>query len=123
MKLEERGVYRIKSRNLQVGVFDGETGFIGIRNKFDNQYLFTEHLFTPTSGTVHPIRLLTHLPDQYALAESLGSRCVLCNKRARWTGPPAPAPWNCEGGCPDPAPAGVPNADLHNFLLGVEAML
>lgn len=37
-------VYKIHSRNLRYGVFDGDRGFIGIREKFDNRYLFREYL-------------------------------------------------------------------------------
>lgn len=35
-------VYKIKSRNLKIGVWDGIKGFIGIRTKFREQYLFKE---------------------------------------------------------------------------------
>lgn len=37
-------VYKIRSRNLQYGVFDGDRGFIGIREKFESRYLFKEYL-------------------------------------------------------------------------------
>ena len=36
-------VYKIRCRNLRFGVFDGEDGFIGIRTKFSDRYLFTEY--------------------------------------------------------------------------------
>lgn len=35
-------VYIIQSRNLSIGVWDGERGFIGIRTKFRERYLFKE---------------------------------------------------------------------------------
>lgn len=35
-------LYRIRSRNLPYGVYDGRGGFIGIREKFGSLYLFTE---------------------------------------------------------------------------------
>ena len=39
----ERGkIYRLRSRNLIVGAYDGRGGFIGIREKFGQRYLFTE---------------------------------------------------------------------------------
>lgn len=50
-------LYRLSSRNLTVGVFHKETkGFIGIREKFGDLYLFTEfHWDTgPPFGTVLP---------------------------------------------------------------------
>lgn len=36
-------VYRLDCRNLAIGVFDGEDGFIGIRTKFANRFLDLEH--------------------------------------------------------------------------------
>lgn len=36
-------VYRLNCRNLRIGVFDGEDGFIGIRTKFGNRFLDLEH--------------------------------------------------------------------------------
>lgn len=38
-----RRLYKLSSRNLRLGVFDGKTGFIGIREKFGHHYLFTEY--------------------------------------------------------------------------------
>ena len=52
--------YRIQARNFQVGIFDGNTGFIGIREKFENRYLFTEYHWDTGApfGTVHPTKEL-----------------------------------------------------------------
>lgn len=52
--LERGHLYRIKSRNLPYGVFDGKSGFIGIREKFLELYLFTEYDYDdgPPFGTV-----------------------------------------------------------------------
>jgi len=36
-------IYKLNSRNLSYGVYDGDDGFIGIRTKFKNRYLFTEY--------------------------------------------------------------------------------
>lgn len=38
-----RRLYKIRCRNLDYGVFDGKTGFIGIREKFGDLFLFTEY--------------------------------------------------------------------------------
>lgn len=68
-----RFVYRIHSRNLAVGVYSVERrGFIGIREKFDWRYLFTEYHWDtgPPFGTVRPIRYLCILPAQIDLTES-----------------------------------------------------
>lgn len=36
-------VYKIRCRNLKLGVFDGNEGFIGIRTKWSDRYLDTEY--------------------------------------------------------------------------------
>jgi hypothetical protein len=41
-ELVERRLYRVHARNFNVAVYDGHDGFIGIREKFGNVYLFTE---------------------------------------------------------------------------------
>lgn len=46
-------VYKIESRNLNFGVYDGALGFTGIREKFGDRYLFTEfHWNKGHHGTV-----------------------------------------------------------------------
>lgn len=72
----KRKVYRIDSRNLSYGVYDGKYGFIGIRSKFGIRYLFTEyhHDQGPPYGTVKPLEDLNIvLPDEIELSEFLGS--------------------------------------------------
>lgn len=72
----KRKVYRIDSRNLLYGVYDGNFGFIGIRSKFGVRYLFTEyhHDQGPPFGTVRPLEDLNIvLPDEIVLSEGLGS--------------------------------------------------
>lgn len=68
-------VYRIKCRNLSFGVYDGNEGFIGIREKMGNVFLFTEfhHDQGPPYGTVHPIKELEiEVPSDILIKESLG---------------------------------------------------
>lgn len=57
-------VYKIASRNLSYGVYDGAGGFIGIRNKFCHRYLFTEYHWDQGEpyGTVKPLEDLGSLP-------------------------------------------------------------
>jgi len=57
---EKGTVYLLHSRNLTVGVFDGKNGFIGIRSKFDDLFLFTEYHYDTGSpfGTVKPRQVL-----------------------------------------------------------------
>jgi hypothetical protein len=57
-------VYLIHSRNLGIGVYDGKGGFVGIREKFDREYLFTEYHWDQGApyGTVKPDRDIEVLP-------------------------------------------------------------
>jgi len=71
----QRGhVYEIFSRNLRLAVYDGEGGFIGIREKFDRLFLFTERHWDEGEpfGTVKPLRELGVVPADIEVAESLG---------------------------------------------------
>lgn len=61
------GLYRLSSRNLLLGVFNKNTsGFVGIREKFGDHYLFTEFHWDTSApfGTVRPIELLEMYPDE-----------------------------------------------------------
>jgi len=68
-------LYKLHSRNLAAGVFDGKRGFIGIREKFDQRYLFTEyHWDSPAFATAKPIEDLgVDVPEDIPVQESLGS--------------------------------------------------
>lgn len=52
-----RRLYKVGSRNLTWGVYNGKEGFIGIREKFRSKYLFTEFHWDqgPPYGTVHTV--------------------------------------------------------------------
>lgn len=100
----ERGVYRIYSRNLLVGVYDGKGGFIGIRQKFGHRYLFTEYHWEhdPHFGTVRPEALIEMLPAEIEVRERANepTRCSKHGRECAWTGSPVrvagrivPAPW------------------------------
>jgi hypothetical protein len=59
------GLYRISSRNLDLGVYNSNSqGFVGIREKFGYNYLFTEYHWDtgPPFGTVHPKEFLEDCP-------------------------------------------------------------
>lgn len=64
-------IYELHSRNLARGVFDGETGFVGIRTKFGSRYLFTEyhHETGPPHGTALPLHHLDVLPEGIGVYE------------------------------------------------------
>jgi hypothetical protein len=64
-KCKHGHLYRIHSRNLELGVFNERTkGFVGIREKFWKLYLFTEyHADTGAPfGTVHPLEEIEECP-------------------------------------------------------------
>jgi len=66
------GVYKIHSRNLTVGVYNPKVGgFIGIREKFGNKFLFTEyhHDKGPPFGTVRPLEKVGDLPEGITRSE------------------------------------------------------
>jgi hypothetical protein len=75
------GIYRIKSRNLPIGVFNGVDGFIGIREKFWDYFLFTEyhHDTGPPFGTVTPLELIDEIPFRVHLQEYYPSACSECH--------------------------------------------
>lgn len=89
--------YRIRSRNLVVGVWRADRrGFIGIRNKFGSDYLFTEfhHDADPYVGTVNGMEPLgVRVPDGVDLTEG-HSLCqafmsnsryeLVCNHPTEW---------------------------------------
>lgn len=62
-------VYKLHSRNLLVGVFDGHHGLIGIREKFYDFYLDTEYHFDINQivGTAHPLELIGEIVQQDGL--------------------------------------------------------
>jgi hypothetical protein len=64
-------LYKISSRNLRFGVYDGNQGFIGIREKFSSRYLFTEYHYDqgPPFGTVHPMIEVEQMPKDIELVE------------------------------------------------------
>lgn len=65
-------LYRIHSRNLAYGVYREKVqGFIGIREKFGHEYLFTEfHWDTGEPfGTVQPAREIEPCPSDIELTE------------------------------------------------------
>ena len=82
----DRRLYRIHSRNLTVGVFRADVmGFVGIRTKFGNEYLFTEfHWDTGEPfGTVKPIEDTGEsVPDGMKTEDDLGTICSKCGKPA-----------------------------------------
>lgn len=73
-------IYRLRSRNLAGGVFNGRDGFIGIREKFGDRYLFTEYHWDTGApyGTAVPYEAVGSVPDGVEVVERLHSRCSNC---------------------------------------------
>lgn len=69
-------VYKIHSRNLSYGVWDGKGGFIGIRQKWHDRFLFTEYHYDVSQryGTVRESKDIgIDVPEYISLKTSLGS--------------------------------------------------
>ena len=85
---KERGLYRLNSRNLTLGVFVArEHAFRGIRTKFGSRYIASEYHWDdgPPFGTVNPMELL---PDELPAGISLGAEesrtlCSVCKRIVR----------------------------------------
>lgn len=135
-ELERGGVYEIKSRNLIVGVYDGDEGFIGIREKFGDEFLFTEYLARESGGTkqpfdtVRPVKLIWRLNERVELKCYLGSACDTCGKAAWFVQDPqiqggqTRGWWECEGRCHvdgSTQPRAVQNDRLFKILSELEA--
>jgi hypothetical protein len=74
-KLVKGRVYKLFSRNLRHGVYDGDRGFIGIRTKFGDRYLFTEYIDDGGMyGTVTSAEdMVVQVPEIVTLDEDLGT--------------------------------------------------
>ena len=87
-ELVDRRVYRIRSRNLVVGAWDaGSQGFIGIREKFRDLYLFEEYHYEQGApyGTAHAIADLgLDVPPEVSMSENLHSRCKQHDRLTGW---------------------------------------
>lgn len=78
---KDRRLYRIRSRNLTFGIYHADTGgFMGLRHKFGDTYLFTEYHYDNGApyGTVNPIKdLEADLPAEIGNSEG-SSICQKC---------------------------------------------
>ena len=85
IKLEQlqRGtVYRLRSRNLECGVWNGKDGFVGIRTKFGGRFLDVEIHWdlSDTFGTALALEALGTIPESISLDTTLGTQCANCHK-------------------------------------------
>lgn len=82
-------LYRISSRNLTFGVYRSDAkGFVGIREKFGDEYLFTEYHYDTGApfGTVHPKEFLESCPLA-DLRESIGAFDSVTNREVAFDKP------------------------------------
>lgn len=78
-------VYTIGCRNLRFGVFNGKDGFIGIRTKFRERFLFTEFHWDQGRpyGTVFRIAEYKeglNVPEEVVVATDLGTEDASTNR-------------------------------------------
>jgi hypothetical protein len=80
--LQKGKVYRLQSRNLSCGVWDGEKGFIGIRRKFGSCFLEREIHWDldENHGTAKAMDELGAIPESIPLDISIGTVCEQCRK-------------------------------------------
>ena len=138
---KKRTIYKVNSRNLLYGVYDGNEGFLGIRQKFDYKFLFTEYHYDQGAphGTVRPIEPVEVLPDWIDLKHSLGTICRNCGllvKSIPITDKPVPVRWEhipfetyndetdetlpFKNGCEEASPLSLGNPYLFDFLDNLE---
>ena len=81
-ELQRGTVYRLQSRNLACGVWNGKDGFIGIRTKFGGRFLDMEIHWdlSKTFGTAQALEELGTIPESISLNISLGTECGNCHK-------------------------------------------
>jgi len=91
--LVHRHIYKIRSRNLFVGVWNETTqGFIGIRLKFASKYLDTEYEWNTggSSGTAYALGDTGDIvPDDIPMRQRLDSVCSETNRKVVFTTPVA----------------------------------
>jgi len=82
-KLIQGRVYKFRARNFSFGIWNGSSGFIGLRLKFSSVYLFTEY-HADTGGATGTVWAIEDYPGQpqapegIPLKESLPTRCLKC---------------------------------------------
>jgi hypothetical protein len=87
--LENRRLYRIRSRNLNYGIYDSEKSrFIGIREKINSRFI--DSAYIPEDGIITVIEALDTLPEEISLKYAIGNtdittgRYIDLNKEGKW---------------------------------------
>lgn len=121
----DRGLYKINSRNLTLGVYVAERqGFIGIREKFGSKFLFTEfHYDTgPPFGTASPYEYWGPVWDTLDLVEGY-HQCKECGEEDAFDFEREPGKrWYHKSGREDHEvrPVFVGNKELQDYLQDAE---
>jgi hypothetical protein len=129
--LRKGRIYQLLCRNLKLGVYDGNGGFIGIRTKFGARFLDRELHWKEDEhyGTVrNAIDTSVDVPVHIEIATSLGSVDGETNRPVAFDRPIADGGrgWYFKDtGETSPAirPYSVANKPLFNFLLSQEEVL
>ena len=80
-QLKARFAYLLHSRNLTVGVYDGNGGFTGVRRKMGATFLDTEFLNDPPGrGTAIALREIAPLPPEIEVKEGEHGPCADCGQ-------------------------------------------
>ena len=124
-------VYMLSCRNLNLGVYDGNGGFIGIRTKFGSRYLFIEYHWDkdPHIGTVSWAEDTNFdVPNTVQLKTSLGtvdwdSNRPLAFDKPRDTGGKGWYFVDTGEAAEDVRPVSVSNDELFNILDKLEREL
>jgi len=116
-------VYKLHSRNLSIGVFDGNRGFIGIRLKFNSRFLSTEyHWDSPPFATARPLTYIgIDVPGSIQLETDLGTVDQITKRAVNFDKPVSEGGkgWYYEDNneaSQDIRPVSVWNHALFNFL-------
>jgi len=85
-QLQQGRVYRLRSRNLESGVWNGKDGFVGIRTKFGRRFLDIEIHWdlSETFGTAQALEPLGSIPESISLDISLGTECENCHQSVNY---------------------------------------
>jgi len=112
-----RYLYKIDSRNLSYGVFTGSSdgGFIGIRQKFGNEFLFMEE-HADAGGTVYPKEELVKIPDDIQIVESLGTKDITTDRLVVYVQDKGWRFTDEEEANKEIIPCGIRNGALYHYL-------
>ena len=88
---KDRWLYRLRSRNLRLGVFNIETGgFCGMRTKFNSTFVFEEYHvdYDGSFKTAAPMELLEEMPAGIEAVECFKETlCAACGAEVEWRKP------------------------------------